>query len=263
MGVTPINSTNAIDTVAFVIVFNRSFIEKEENKLLTLKDTLKDDLPIFSQDMRFETKIKDDKITEQIAKKTGIRLQRVEPNGKIGWMLNVVENQLIISCQAYDRWNRVWTMADKLIQSSLKCLGVESLSVKSFALQYVDRFTQESSSDYSVYDVFNKKNNYLTVQSASAGKLWHVHQGWFEQISAEEKILNILNLGTTETEGKIITTIDHSLHFQFFPEPKPAKRLFNVEKDYKKAFDSLHMKNKDVIKLLLNQKQQKSLMGLS
>lgn len=262
MNAAPINSTNAIDSVVFAVLFNRPFTKKEENKLLALRDSLKNDLPIFSQDMRLETKIENDTIVQQSTKKAGIKLQKIEPNGKIGWMLHITDHQIVISCQAYDRWDRVWEQTEKYLQSVIRLLDLGSLTVRACMLQYVDRFIQKSTDDYSVYDVFDKKNPYLTAKSVSAGKLWHVHQGWFDNKLASEKVLNILNLGTEEGDGKTITTIDHSLHLQFLSKLKPAKKFFDAKKEYKKSFDFLHEENKEVIKSLINQEQRKALMGL-
>jgi len=261
MTATPINSANAIDAAAFVVLFNRPFTEKEETKLLVLKEIFKDELPDFSRTTKVTFKHEAGKPPEHLVKESGLKLQKFEPSGKIGWVVNVIENQIVVTCQSYDRWNKVWGQADKYIQAALKHLDLNSLSVQACVLQYVDRFTEKSTLAYDVNEVFDKKTAYLTSKANSVGKLWHVHQGWFDEKSADEKILNVLNLGTNEDSGKIITTIDHSLQLQFL-KPKPAKKFFDAKKEYAKAFLFLHESNKNVIKSLLNQKQRKALVGL-
>jgi hypothetical protein len=261
MSATPINSANAIDAAAFVVIFNRLFNEKEENKLLALKEIFKDELPDFSRTTKVTIKHEKDKPLERVEKESGVKLQKYEPSGKIGWAVNVIENQIVVTCQSYDRWKNVWEQADKYIQAALKQLDLNSLSVQACVLQFVDRFTERSTSVYDVYEVFDKKTAYLTSKANSAGELWHVHQGWFDEKSTDEKILNVLNLGTNKDNGKIITTIDHSLQLQFL-NPKAAKKFFDTKKEYANAFLFLHESNKDVIKSLLNQKQRKALVGL-
>jgi len=258
MSAMPINSTNAIDAAAFVVLFNRPFTEKEESKLLSLKETFKDELPDFSRTTKITLKQEAGKLPEQIVQESGLKLQKFEPSGKIGWVLNVIENQIIVTCQSYDRWNKVWDQTNRYFHSALKLLNLESLAVQACVLQYVDRFTEKSTSTYNVHEVFGKKAPYLTSKSVVSGKLWHVHQGWFDEKSADEKILNVLNLGTNEDSGKIITTIDHSLQLQFLPKPKPAKKFFDSKKEYEKTFLFLHEANKKVVKSLLNQKQCKA-----
>lgn len=259
MTAVPINSANAIDAAAFVIIFDRSFTEKEENKLLGLQKTLEKDLPQFSQDMIIGAKLENEKITTQDVRKSGIKLQKIEPNGKVGWSLHVFGNQIIISCRSYDRWNKIWTKVDKYLKNSIKLLDLNDINVTAIVLQYVDRFTENDSGKYNLENVFNKETEYLTQHAKKAGKLWHVHQGWFESVSSKEKILHVLNLGATEHSKKILTTIDHSLQLQFIDKPKNAKKFFDSKKDYQKAFDSLHQKNKDIIKALINHNQCKAI----
>lgn len=261
MSAAPINSANAIDAAAFVVLFNRPFTEKEETNLLALKEIFKEELPDFSRNMQVSFEQQAGKQPVHSVKESGLKLQKFEPSGKIGWILTIIENRLIVTCQSYDRWNKVWVQTDKYIQATLKLLDLSSLSVQACVLQYVDRFTEKSTSAYDIHEVFDKKTVYLTSKATSAGKLWHVHQGWFDEKGADEKILNVLNLGTNEDSGKIITTIDHSLQLQFL-KPKPAKKFFDRQKKYEQDFVFLHEKNKDVIKSLLNQKQRKALVGL-
>lgn len=260
MAAVPINLTNAIDAVAFVIVFDRTFTEKEENKLLKLQEDLKKDLPLFSQDVLIGTKIENEIIVTQDVKKSGIKLQKIEPNGKIGWSLHILGNQIIITCKSYDRWDKVWTKVEKYLNNTVKLLELKDLSVSAVVLQYIDRFTESASGKYKLENVFSKETEYLTQHTKNVGKLWHVHQGWFETgVSAKEKVLHVLNLGTTEHLKKILTTIDHALQLQFIEKPKNAKEFFDSKKEYKKVFDSLHRKNKDIIKSLLNNSLRKAI----
>lgn len=258
MNATPINSANAIDAVAFVIFFNRPFTEKEEAKLLVLKEKFKNELPDFSRTTKVLVKHEAGKVSEHLVSESGIKLQRFEPSGKIGWILNIIENKIVVTCQSYDRWDNVWELTDKYIRAALEQLELSSLTVQACVLQYVDRFTEKSGM-YNILDVFDKKTIYLTSSASGAGKLWHVHQGWFDELTSGEKILNVLNLGTNEENGRIITTIDHSLQLQFTPKAKAAKKFFDNKEEYKKSFALLHENNKKVIKSLLNPKQRKAI----
>jgi uncharacterized protein (TIGR04255 family) len=258
MSAKPINSTNAIDAVAFVVLFNRPFTEKEDGDLLQLKEMFKDELPNFSKNTIVTLKQESGRQPEHVVKESGLKLQKFEPNGKIGWILNITDGQLIITCQSYDRWDKVWAQTDKYIKATLKLLNLASLSVQACVLQYIDRFFTEESTKYNIYEVFDENTKYLTKKSIEVEKLWHVHQGWFDKKSENEKILNILNLGTSEDNNNIITTIDHSLQLQFISNPKPANKFFDDKKEYEKVFSFLHEKNKDIIKSLINQEQRKA-----
>lgn len=255
MSSVPINSANAIDAVAFAIVFNREFNEKEQNKLLGLQKVFEKDLPQFSQDMLVDTKIESETVIKQDVKKSGIRLQKIEADGKISWVLHILSNQIIITCSSYDRWNNVWNNVDKYLKESVKLLDLADINVNAVVLQYIDKFTENNGKKYNVKNVFNSETEYLTSNVKNIGKLWHVHQGWFEDVPNKEKILHVLNLGTIDNSEKILTTIDHSLRLQFVEKPKVAKKFFDKNKEYKKTFELLHEKNKNLLKSLLNKKQ--------
>jgi hypothetical protein len=259
MNAKPCNPNNAIDVTAFVIIFDRFFTEQEENKLLALQAIFKEELPHFSRNTKVAIMMHDasaSKQPEHTVKEAGCKLQRFETNGKISWSLNVMDNQIIVTCQFYDRWNTVWEQTNRYIQETLKLLDIQSLSVQACVLQVVDRFVEDNTAAYSICDVFDENTAYLTSKTAMAGKLWHVHQGWFEEKTKTQKILNILNLGTNDDGTGIITTIDHSLQLQFLPKPKPATQFFDPEKGYEKHFNFLHERNKEVVKSLLNETQR-------
>lgn len=259
MSAVPINSTNAIDAAAFAVVFDRSFTDQEQNKFLVLQKTFEKELPNFSRGAVFGAKFENNKIINQESKEVGVKLQRIEPNGKVGWSLHVMEDQIVISCNAYDRWSKVWGKVDKYLKSTVDLLNLDTISVSAIVLQYVDRFTENSNVKYSAHNVFDDKTKFLTPHSCDVGKLWHVHQGWFEDKAEKEKILHVLNLGTTEDSKKILTTINHSLQLQFLDESKPAKKIFNSKNEYQKTFVDLHEKNKKILRELLNSKQLKAI----
>jgi uncharacterized protein (TIGR04255 family) len=194
MNPTPINATNAIDAAAFIIIFDRLFTEQEENRLSILQSVFKEKLPHFSRTTKV-TMTHDTNLPEQskhVVKEAGCKLQRFEPDGKISWSLNVIENQITVTCQLYDRWDAVWEQTKGYIQETLKLLDMPSLKVQGCVLQVVNRFIEDNTS-YDIYNVFDKKTAYLTTHAEKAGVLWHVHQGWFAEKSKGQKILNILN----------------------------------------------------------------------
>jgi hypothetical protein len=246
----PINDFNAIEAAAFVIVFDRSFTEKEQNKLLSLQKELADDLPVFQIAPTFDVK------EQMVFTKTGVVLKKIDEDGKDEWVLRTLSNQISIICTSYRRWETVWSKAEKYLLATAQKLDLENLKIEAVVLQYADKFVGDAA-DYHIHDVFAKKNKYLTKQAEKAGRSWHVHQGWFEAQNDSERVLNVLNLTTNAEQEKVISRIEHEGHIQYAPEMRVAKNFFDSKtKEYEKTFAFLHQNNKNVVSSVLSEEQK-------
>lgn len=250
----PINSLNAIEAMSFIVTLDQKELTQEEDKrLLSLKEELKDDLPNFSQNTKVEAKF-DGKSLEQTTKQTGVTLQHLDSNKKPTWLLSVNDNQIVVNCFAYDNWEKVWPKAQKFIQSVINAIGIDTCMISTLAIQCVDKFTQPNiEKDYTFLDIFKANSGYLTKHIAGVGRLWHVHQGWFDDKQSGNKILNVLNISTVENGSNLVTAIDHIAQYRF----KEAKGLKSKELD--SYFKELHDNNKTLIKSLLNTNQAKAI----
>jgi uncharacterized protein (TIGR04255 family) len=251
----PINSLNAIEAMSFVVILDKKELTQEEDKgLLSLKEKLKDDLPTFSQNTKVEAKF-DGKIIEQTTKLSGVTLQHLDSNKKPTWLLAINDNQITVNCFAYDSWDKVWPKAKKFIQETLEAIGINNCLISTFSIQCVDKFTQSNlEKDYTFLDIFKANSGYLTKHIAGVGRLWHVHQGWFDEKSKGNKVLNVLNISTVEKDSNLVTAIDHIAQYRF---KEPKKILKYTELD--SYFKELHENNKTLIKSLLNNNQAKAI----
>ena len=251
----PINELNAIDAVAFAIIFDTHFSKAEIKKLRSLKTTLQEELPNFDETTKVEVAIsKEDKQFSQ--EPAGVRLSRISPNSQELISLQVSENQIVTNFRKYDKWDNIWPKAKLFIESTLKCLELKERCIVAVVLQYVDKFIEEDK-NYNLYDIFDKNSSFINKQiSSSYDNLWHLHQGWFENINDTSRKLNVLNIGTNREEQNTITIIDHACHIQFSKENKvPVIELNDGTNNIEALFDDLHKNNKGVISKLLNSKQ--------
>lgn len=252
----PINSLNAIEAMAFVVILSRELTLEEDRKLSSLEEELKTDLATFSQNKKFEAKF-DGKSFEQKEEVAGVTLQDLDNNKKPIWALSINGNQIVVNCFAYDSWSKVWPKAKRFIQASLGHISSEDLGISILSLQCIDKFTQQTSSkEYTPFDIFKSGNKYLTEKSCTVGRLWHVHQGWFDEKLEGDRILNILNIGTIEKDANLITTVDHISQY-FFKDQKGLADFTELDTN----FNALHDGNKDLIMSLLN-KDQLTAVGL-
>lgn len=251
----PIGNRNAIETMAFMVAFERPISVGSGENLLGLEKLLKDELPNFNRINSLMVRVEEGKPTP-LSTYGGVLLQRFRPDGRPVWTLRADGNILIVSCHDYENWLSESTHAIDYLQKAILASVEDDNPVTLFALQSIDKFIAEKDGEYKITDVFNEDNRYLTKQTAESGRLWHVFQGWFEQNNedgGDGRYLNVLNLSTNEAPNGHITSIDHTVQFQL-QNPKVPKEIAD-EASMSGIFRNLHIRNKTVISELLNAQQ--------
>lgn len=255
----PINSVNAIDAVAFIVAFSRSFTSREMENIKTLKEKLVEELPAYSEIKGVKITMNELGVQESESISSGINLSCFSESGEVKWKLEINEAQIVITCKVYDRWAKVWGKAQQYLQAVLDVLDLNNLEVNVLALQYVDRFIEKIDT-YDISNVFNVETKYITTNALDAGTLWHIHQGWFEEYEHSNNLLNVLNIATNKKNNMIVTTIDHAAHAQFVNNAIVAQELFGDSKLCETIFSDLHNNNKKIITAMWNEEQQKGVM---
>jgi uncharacterized protein (TIGR04255 family) len=265
----PLAGRNAIEAMAFVVSFAREFDAEQIECLYDLETVLQSELPRFT---RIETTILSIEqsmpprgqampVTSQQARPAGVALQRFSTQGKADWSLRVEGNRVVATCRDYTRWHEVAPVARRFVSLALERLRSETNGVTNIALQTVDRFTYENFDDYSVHEVFREDCPYLTRNVASAGNLWHVHQGWFEAITlpgVECRALHVLNLASIVNQaGGYSTHIDHTGRVDFIGAgPLMVDDVLRLEAS---AFQAVHDVNRTIIRGSLQDEKLRSI----
>lgn len=250
----PISGKHAIEVAAFVLAFERPFSRSTIDALMTLKDSMASDYPVYSASNVVKVHLEDNIVKNPSNSICGVFLQKLTPEGRPSWSLRADVKSIIVSCHEYSTWETTSPKALEDLHAAASVAVDDRNPLDVIALQVVDRFVGSTRNSYKLNQVFNTKSKFLPKQTTQSGPLWHVHQGWFQD--AEEfkaQHLNVLNLSTNETPAGIITTIDHTARLHMRPV-QPAIEATN-KTFIKSAFDTLHICNKNIVKELLNKKQ--------
>jgi uncharacterized protein (TIGR04255 family) len=245
--------------MAFMIAFERPISAGTGENLLGLETLLKDVLPNFSRINSLMVRVEDGKPTP-LSTYGGVLLQRFRPDGRPVWTLRADGNAVIVSCHDYESWLTESTNAIDYLRKAILATVDDDNPATMLALQTIDKFIADKGAAYKITDVFNKKSPYLTKQAAASGHLWHIFQGWFEHNDEDEgdgRYLNVLNLSTNEAPNGHMTSIDHTVQFQF-RNPKVPNEAAD-ETYIKSVFHSLHTRNKMIVSELLNTQQRKAI----
>ncbi len=278
MNAHPFAKKNAIEAIAFVMVFERSFFENENEALLSLEHTLKNEFQSFATIRSFNINIageKDELTQPSISNYQnigGVLLQHFQSNGKPDWSLRTENEKIVVTCFDYDRWDTIWPKARNFLLRAAHVVSSETNPVTQCGMQVIDKFIYtDVDRTYNIEDVFNISSPFLSKHVLDSGKFWHIHQGWFENSLLENnengKILNILNISTDydgSNEGDLNCAIDHIGQYNF-DESAPIEKL--IGKNYNEQgtpllnelFLELHINNKKILENLLSEEQLKKI----
>lgn len=254
----PISGKHAIEVAVFAVTFDKHFSKPSIDALLTLKELLKDRYPIFSETTAVSMKLGPGVISESTSALNGVSLLKAGSDGKPEWVLRADGNTIVVLCYKYDRWGVEAPAALADLATVIKLVADDTNPVQHLSLQVVDRFVGIQMDSYKINQVFNSKSKYLTKHIVNnSGPLWHLHQGWFEPVEGDIRQLNVLNLSTNDTPSGITTTIDH-ISRHIFSNPRSITEVSD-DKFLQDIFDTLHLKNKEIVIDLINQTQRKAI----
>ena len=264
----PINGVgvNSIEAVGIVVSFSRKLTQGEIDRLLGLESFLKDQLPVFSKLQEFGVTVENNQVKAQSSEFKGVVLQKLsEVPGKIDWVVQVSEDSLQVTCGKYDRWKFVLPKALEYIQAVYRFLDLDSLSINAIGCQFIDKFVYEGNPEtYNLGDVFDVESKFLPRNIKESNDLWHVHQGWFGQISAltNAKAINQLNLTSSLINERLTAVIDHITHIML-GKPISVKSLLEIKEIdvtlMAKVLTEIHDSNKGILKKLLSENKKKEI----
>lgn len=263
----PVNKEHAIVECVFFAEFMPSFSDSILQRLFNLKETLQDDLPNTEEVRAFGGNFNPAETANVhfTNKQVGLNLQRIKPDGQIGWALKITENSISVHCLDYTRWQNILPKTMSFLSKAFQNIeGLEN-DLSKIGLRYVDRFVYHGSEEnYKVSYLFKENNSYLPQRIYESHLLWHTHLGWFETIEKNKKNLPCLNQMNIDSlymsllsSRKLITNIAHNMiinldnlknkteYFDFSDIDNKEKSIFCD------MMEHLHNVNKDLMSNLL------------
>ena len=214
--VEPISTANAIDEIAFVVLFKENFDRSTIEKIKELHSSLSAELthiePIKVMQVKVDSAAGES--STAFSQLSGYKLFKpsITKQGRFDWSLIVEGNNIVVGCSAYSRWNEVWPKARGFLEQAVTRIHGSGNAVVEIGFQCVDRFKTDirSEADYHVDQIFNSDSSFLTRAVFEKNQVaWHVHQGWFVE-SADSLRTGLVNLNiSTNLADMHITTINH------------------------------------------------------
>lgn len=179
-------------------------------------------------------------------------------NGEHAWRVQITGQVLQVLCTEYTRFNEVWPRALKYLKAILRATD-EGLAVGAISHQYVDRFHYTHTADapgFRLDELFRDGSSYLTPKARQSGPEWHVHQGWFDHITPERRVLHQLNITNVLTHAPgqpLACMVDHRCMHQIANASHIAAQDLGAPDDgtLDAVMKELHAMHKTLLKELL------------
>lgn len=227
MSTRPIRESNAIDQIAFVILFEKAFDDQAIIKLIGLKQKLEPLLPACELVTRMEVKVEGINPGLPTSKIGGVVYsKKTADDARLEWSLRANANELVVTCSEYTNWSDVSTKAQELLFFAIDEFDLEENPITEIVYQCVDKFQRdEAPDDYSIGEVFDEQSRYLNTHARENPYSWHIHQGWFAPLQSDySDALNNLNLNV------IIQPDDKSSHETIINHLITVKQVDNKSK---------------------------------
>jgi len=209
----PLNKEHAVQEVIFSLQLSEKITPASVQKLIELKEILKNDLPkqeelrLLSFQFSTSQPVSDFPLKTPEDVLAGIILKHTNENEIPDWTVRAEQNMIIVNCLDYKGWEKNWPKALTYLETLAEQVINEN-PIKAINLQYTNIFESSLKENYNLNEIFSETSPYLTENIKKGGHLWHLFQGWLEDDAIlKSKCLNNLNLATSIKNQELITTV--------------------------------------------------------
>ena len=214
----PLNPNHAIERAKVTLIFSQDVPDLARSKVMASFDARRADLDFGAVSL-----IQGAMFSFQFGQAAPAGIQQA-PGAVLGWQfaraaapglaLEVVEmngGQMSYESSEYSRWAFFIERLQKVWGDMPDFLG-DIVSRKVTVLEYVDRFIYDGDPKQAdVRQVLGDVADVIPEQAASGNRLWHIHRGWFEDLSGEDVLVNV-NLGTQDgilgQDGQVLRSLE-------------------------------------------------------
>jgi uncharacterized protein (TIGR04255 family) len=259
----PLFEAHSIDQVAFAIDLKSELTPEVISVLQSHAAKVKDLLPKVNIVGKVQIHFDADKPNETQVNHTtqpgAISLESFQPNGRLAWKFEAIENKIVVSCNTYSRWTTVWPLACRILVTFMAPI-INVVLFTRIALEYLDGFfIVEDAADFRAGNLLREGSKYLPPHIFEAPDLWHAHTGAYEYLPDKSRRLirvntDCINLKRPNTKRvNIVTLIQEGWPGtgEFDASSEEAIRT-SLETCLTKSFGELHDASKVILRHVVN-----------
>ncbi|MDC0003703.1 TIGR04255 family protein [Porticoccaceae bacterium] len=260
----PLKAKNAIDEIAFVVVFERELDDKTLISLFALRDELGESLPDFEIVNQVKFVVDNQNPQMPISKSGGVLLSKKNAAdlSRFEWSLRVETNKITVGCSEFTDWDIVWATAKQYLFAAMSKFDTNINPVVEVMLRVVDKFIDDADlKAYQIGNIFDVESRYLSRNLVDLNtSSWHLHQGWFMYPdNTDIRALHNLNINALKPDDKFHeTVVSHLIKVRRCDETAVVKKSVLLGEEgavghIEQAMIESHKANKKVLMGLLNQ----------
>lgn len=197
-------ASHSLSVVTVALVFREELGREELKKLLRLDEVMSDQFTKGEVKHSLNFTLNDGASHASEPKFAGWRLDMPSPNEPelIDWQLEIEPSRCAVRTFAYDGWESFISRATSVLRELFERTGLNEIAFNELGVQFVDRFHWNlAAEEYSLAKFFNPESSLFSESIRKRNTpLWHLFQGWKEDIGERSYIENI-NLSTNQQPG--------------------------------------------------------------
>lgn len=251
---------HAIVSMAFGIEFSEALERETLSKVLSLHDSVKEDLPGRKQKKSLTITMQEGPGAVKEEGLGAVIFESVNKDGSIAKSLTVASEHAFVNVNDYASWADAWEFAYKILGIVVPVIQ-ESTAVKAVTLQYLDRFYVSCPlNEFNNSWVLRSGTKYIPPHIFDLKGPWHSNNGFFDRVETPLNtfVLNNVNISLSEKKGffesdDVVSEIELNLSHRalFNVEPIGFGGLFDDE-CFKKLMSQLHDIHKNLFGDLLS-----------
>lgn len=248
----PYAKLNAVKVVAFAINFLSGFSQQEIDSLIKELEKvqyLNDNFNNLQKSQEVSVTIHADGTQEHAQSVGGIVYKQTdESNPSFGWSLTINKNFILVTCNAYTRWDEIILRVMEFISNVFDALSIKK-EIAQITLEYLDEFEILDVSANWKKTLFKEDCKYILPHIIDLNDYWHINHGYFIKLdSLEKKLLDTLNINYFADEQdnlkqKINIVLQHVL-----PE---INQSYDAE-TIKEKFNIIHLHSKRIFEEIVH-----------
>ena len=262
----PIQETNALKSVVFIVQFSQKFEETEWRVFDDSSQLWRQEFPRRSViNAVLVNPLKDQPITNT-NKTVGISYERMHPDGSVELGLKFEENRILFIVGKYTNWADIKRQISPYLKSALELVSKNN-SITSYAVEYNDIFFAEGNySEFNARSLFQFESKFIPSHIFDRTENFHFHTGYFETFKdpVKHRVLTRINVDLKDSATKNVRELSIVLFHQIlsYLEPWTSENRWIQEPALHKQitdrglenFVTLHEIDKTILKEILNDK---------
>ncbi|KAB2906868.1 MAG: TIGR04255 family protein [Dechloromonas sp.] len=265
----PVNDKHAVTAVLFGVEFAKNVEGDLLRQIEVIKPEFEDTLPIYglqqnvsvqgkpSPDGKFEI------VSQGATEYAGFVMHSLKPDGRIDHQLSVEAKLIKYVAFRYSSWTDIWPFVERLLSACITAINGQ-WPIKSFTLEYNDRFTWEEGVDYDAAHVFRERTEFVAPKALASKTAWHSNNAFFEMhpfrdtgdewarlVTVRSNVARIMISNKMRWAATIKTNLRDSFNPGLINWQDPAESIALLSE----RFPLLHEKSKEVLASIINDAQ--------